>query len=279
MQNISLKTGWKGFLSFTFVNQKSKTVVKDKQHFGPLVLQRPYYQELNRPTVLVIHPPGGIVGGDQLEVIVRFGLEAKGLVSTPAATKFYRSQGQLAKQTQTIHVNEFAEVEWLPQETLFFDHSNVDNRLIICLDSPNNKLIAWDIVGLGRPARGEGFASGVLTQSLEFWIENELVFVDRLKLSQDSILLDSISGLNAHVLYASALFYCEDSTVQSDLLEKLQAMSSPVNFGVTKIKKLIVLRALATELDELKTLLFEAWKIARPDILKVPVVKPRIWNT
>lgn len=279
MQNISLKTGWKGFLSFTFVNQKDKTVVKDKQHFGPLVLQRPYYQELNRPTVLVIHPPGGVVGGDQLEINVRFQLKAKGLVSTPAATKFYRSQGQLAKQTQTIHVNEYAEVEWLPQETLFFDHSNVDNRLIIRLDSPNNKLIAWDIVGLGRPARGEGFASGILTQSLEFWIENELVFVDRLKLSQDSILLDNISGLNAHALYASALFYCEDSNIQKDLLDKLQTMSSPVRFGVTKIKNLIVLRALATELDELKALLFEAWKIARPDILKVPVIKPRIWNT
>lgn len=279
MQNISLKTGWKGFLSFTFVNQKGKTVVKDKQHFGPLVLQRPYYQELNRPTVLIIHPPGGVVGGDELEVNVYFKPEANGLVSTPAATKFYRSQGRLAKQTQTIHVSEYTEMEWLPQETLFFDHSNVDNRLIIRLDSPNNKLIAWDIVGLGRPTRGEGFASGVLTQSLEFWIENQLIFVDRLKLSQDSMLLDSISGLDAHVLYASALFYCEDSTIQKGLLEKLQVMSSSARFGVTKIKNLIVLRALATELDELKTLLFDAWKIARPDILKVPVLKPRIWNT
>jgi len=279
MQNISLKTGWKGFLSFTFVNQKGKTVVKDKQHFGPLVLQRPYYQELNRPTVLIIHPPGGVVGGDELEVNVYFKPEANGLVSTPAATKFYRSQGRLAKQTQTIHVSEYTVMEWLPQETLFFDHSNVDNRLIIRLDSPNNKLIAWDIVGLGRPTRGEGFASGVLTQSLEFWIENQLIFVDRLKLSQDSMLLDSISGLDAHVLYASALFYCEDSTIQKGLLEKLQVMSSSARFGVTKIKNLIVLRALATELDELKTLLFDAWKIARPDILKVPVLKPRIWNT
>lgn len=279
MDPISMSEGWKGYLSFSFVEQQGKTVVKDKKHFGPLVVQKPYYQEINRPTVLVIHPPGGVAGGDELTIDITFLKCAKGMVSTPAATKFYRSQGLLAKQHQTIHVTEHAEVEWLPQETLFFNQSNVENRLVIDMESPRNKLIAWDIVGLGRPARGEGFESGCLNQSLEFWVDGELVFLDRLQLTPESNLINSAVGLNKYLLYATSLFYFEDEGSQQKLLQQLQSLESELSFGVTRINNLIVLRVVANEMDALKNLLFKAWQIARPIILNMPVIKPRIWNT
>ncbi|MDX1347690.1 MAG: urease accessory protein UreD [Thiomicrorhabdus chilensis] len=278
MQN-NMTTGWKGFLSFSFVEVNDKTVVKDKKHFGPLVLQRPYYQEKDRPSVLVLHPPGGVVGGDSLELNVSFQPRSKGMVSTPAATKFYRSDGRLAIQNQTINLSENVEVEWLPQETLFFNQSVVRNSLKLVLDRPGNKFIAWDIVGLGRPLSGEGFELGELHQSFEVWVEDRLVFVDRLKISPQSAVLNSDSALAGHSLFATALFYQDDPSEQKRLLEMLQAVKWPLAVGVTQLDSLVVMRVLASELDEIKQVLFDAWKIARPVVFDVPVVKPRIWNT
>ena len=279
MMMQSIQDGWKGFLSFTFVNNGKRTVVKDKKHFGPLVLQRPYYQEFNRPSVLVIHPPGGIVGGDVLELNVKLKDGSKGLVSTPAATKFYRSKGRLAKQIQKIEMDNECELEWLPQETLFFDQSVAENVLSFHLNNSNNKLIAWDIVGLGRPASGEGFDNGSLAQSLELMIEGSLVFVDRLNIDQESLLVQSKAGLNGCMLSATAIFYYDDVKAMQKLKEGLQAQDWPIHVGVSQMDGLIVLRVLGQELDGVKAVLYRAWQIARPIVLGVPVTKPRIWNT
>jgi len=277
--DMALQEGWRGFLSFSFVDVNGKTVIKDRKHFGPLVLQRPYYQEIDRPSVLVLHPPGGVVGGDALEVKATFQPGSKGSVGTPAATKFYRSDGRLATQMQTVTLTENVEVEWLPQETLFFNRYRVINSLKFVLSKASNKLIAWDVVGLGRPASGEGFEQGELQQSLEVWVEDKLIFVDRLKISPQTNLLTSASALAGNVLFATAVFYQNEFSEQKKLLELLQAVEWPLPVGVTQMNSLVVMRVLASELDEIKQVLFDAWKIARPAILNVPVVKPRIWNT
>lgn len=279
MANMKLKESWKGFLSFSFVSDGNKTVVKDKKHFGPLVLQRPYYEEENRPSVLVIHPPGGVVGGDELELQVNFQLGAKGMVGTPAATKFYRSNGCQAIQCQTISMVRESEVEWLPQETLCFNQSIVNNTIRFVLADADNKFIAWDIVGLGRPVSGEGFEEGVLQQSLEVWIAGRLVFMDRIQITPQGNLLKSSSALSGHSLFATALFYQKDERAQRELVDTLQASDWSLPVGVTCIDSIVVMRVLATELDEVKKVLFDAWSIARPAVLGIPAIKLRIWNT
>ena len=208
-----------------------------------------------------------------------FKAKSKAMVSTPSATKFYRSENRLATQVQTVSIAEFAEVEWLPQETLFFNASKVKNKLKFVLESSHNKLIAWDIIGLGRPASGEGFELGQLSQSLELWVGQKLVFIDRLRVSKQSSLLKSSAGLADHSLFATVLFCGDSPTIQKTVLEALQAIDWPVSVGVTQLDNLIVMRVLANELEDIKSVLFDAWVIARPLIFGVPVVKPRIWNT
>jgi len=279
MINHSLKNGWKGFLSFTFVDQAGRTVVKDKKHYGPLVLQRPYYQELTRPSILIIHPPGGVAGGDILETTVHFEENTCGLISTPAATKFYRSSGDTAYQTQTVVMSKGCELEWLPQETLFFNASKSKNKIVFKMQSPDNSLIAWDIVGLGRPHRGECFEEGLLDQRLEFYIEDELVFFDRIKLTDSSLNQHSVAGFKGHVLLATALFYCEDIRQLETLKDKLNAESWDDPVGLSLIDGVLVLRVLSHDLDDIKSILYHAWAIARPYVIGVDAVKPRIWNT
>ncbi|WP_024851773.1 urease accessory protein UreD [Hydrogenovibrio kuenenii] len=279
MEERQFKTGWKGFLSFKFVADLGRTVVKDKKHFGPLVIQRPYYQEVDLPQVLILHPPGGIVGGDELQIEVGLSKKAKGMVSTPAATKFYRSNNRLATQSQFAILEEEAELEWLPQETLFFESSNADNVIRFQLHE-SCKLIAWDIVGLGRPESGEVYAKGQLKQRLEFILNGKKIFIDRLTLVPNSPLLASQTGFCRYSLFATALFYTSDLQSQDSLLDLLQSQSWLTSVGVTKVSDgLIVLRALSSQLDDIKDDLYKAWVLARPLILGRQALKPRIWNT
>ncbi|MGB5651682.1 MAG: urease accessory protein UreD, partial [Sedimenticolaceae bacterium] len=78
------------------------TVLAERQRHGPLAVQRPFYPEGGVCHVYLLHPPGGVVGGDVLGIDVKLAQGAQALITTPGATKFYRSAGALARQTQRI---------------------------------------------------------------------------------------------------------------------------------------------------------------------------------
>ena len=70
---------------------------------------------------IVLHPPAGICGGDQLHIDVEVGAEAQALLTTPGAGKWYRSAGALAEQVVNLKVSRGGTAEWLPQESIVFD--------------------------------------------------------------------------------------------------------------------------------------------------------------
>jgi urease accessory protein len=132
--------GWRAELSLGFTAEPDEegrrgaagsaapaTRLTSRAHRGPLVVQRPFYPEgPGVPHVYVLHPPGGVVGGDSLRVEVSVGPRAHALVTTPAATKVYRTRGPRATQVQRLTVAAHAALEWLPQETILHDGAAID---------------------------------------------------------------------------------------------------------------------------------------------------------
>ncbi|BBP45179.1 urease accessory protein UreD [Thiosulfatimonas sediminis] len=275
----ALQTSWKGYLSFTLENRFGKTVVKDKQHFGPLVLQRAYYQEEERPTILVIHPPGGIVAGDELTTQVLLKPNAKVFISTPAATKFYRSTGACAVQLQQLTLYENTQLEWLPQEALFFNQCKVRNHLQFNLMTEQAALIAWDVVGFGRPAMNEVFSEGELHQKIEIRLADKPIFIDQFVFRNIPELMHNAFALNGQTLMATMLFYQSDAQLLSQLKEQFLQQDWAPQCGITLVDKVLVLRTLDSDLDDLKARLIAAWQLARPLIIGAPPLMPRIWKT
>ena len=90
-------------------------------HDGPLRILQSLYPEGNAVCHnVLVHPPGGLVGGDTLEIQVTGATGSHGLVTTPGATRFYRSDGATALQDTHIHLASGARLEWLPLETLCY---------------------------------------------------------------------------------------------------------------------------------------------------------------
>ncbi|WP_455200705.1 urease accessory protein UreD, partial [Kaarinaea lacus] len=89
---------WKAQLTLGFEKRNHRTVVANRKHVGPLVIQKPFYPEGAPCHIYLLHPPGGLVGGDQLTLNVDLNKESHVLITTPGAAKFYRSAGPVAEQ-------------------------------------------------------------------------------------------------------------------------------------------------------------------------------------
>ena len=112
--------GWSAKLSLSFERALAKTNLRVSERVGPLSVQRPFYPEEDVCHAYVLHPPGGVVGGDQLELNVHVRQNGSALITTPAANKIYRSNGPESQIKQQLSVESGGTLEWLPQETILF---------------------------------------------------------------------------------------------------------------------------------------------------------------
>ena len=114
-------------LSLGFERDGDTTRLVDRDHFGPLLVQKPFYPEGREVCqAVIIHPPGGVVGGDQLEIAARVGKAAQCQITTPGAAKWYKANGHVSRQNVMLEVGSGGSLEWFPQETIFFDNVNVE---------------------------------------------------------------------------------------------------------------------------------------------------------
>ena len=191
--------GWHGHLTLDYRRDGDTTQAHDR-HDGPLrVLQRLYPEGPGICHHVLVHPPGGMVGGDRLEIEATLEAGAHALVTTPSATRYYRSTGAPASQQALLRVAAGARLEWLPLETLAYRGCHAHNGVQLHL-APGAEAMGWDVLALGLPAAGRPFDSGRFHQHLELsgvWLERGTID------ATDRLLLDSPLGLAGHRVLAT----------------------------------------------------------------------------
>jgi urease accessory protein len=274
--HIEAPGGWLASLDLEFAPHGSRTVLARRSHVGPLVVQRPFYPEGDVCHVYIVHPPGGVVGGDRLELRTRLQDGAHALITTPAATKFYRSESRVAHQSQDFTLGA-ATFEWLPQETILFPdaYASIATRVRL---SERSKFIGWEIVCYGRPASGLKYASGHAHQDFELWLNDVPLVLDHLRLDGASNSMQARFGLAGHTVLGTMFAYPADDSLL-ELARTVSLTSGAAQIACTKVDGVLVCRAVGSQADAVRRALASIWSLIRPHIAGRTAVPPRIWST
>ncbi|QBR30054.1 MULTISPECIES: urease accessory protein UreD [Pseudomonas] len=266
---------WHAELELAYARFGDCTRPVQRRHLGPLRVQKHLYAE--GPEVcqhIIVHPPGGIAGGDRLNISARVEADAWAQITSPGAAKWYRAAGP-AYQRLDLKVAAGATLEWLPQETIVYSAAQAELTTAIELEG-DARLFYWDVVALGRPASGERFDLGHFQAHLDIRRDGRLLWHERQRLSGNDGLLDSPIGLDGHPVFATLLVSGE---IDAELLERCRSLGHEVRGDLTQLPGLLVARCLASEALLARAWLIDLWRLLRPALLGREAVSPRIWST
>lgn len=260
-------------LGYACVGGASRPVLR--RHTGPLRVQKHLYAE--GPEVcqhIIVHPPGGIAGGDRLDIDVAVGAGAWAQLTSPGAAKWYRAAAPAFQQLR-LRVEAGATLEWLPQETIVYCAAQTELGTCIELEG-DARLFYWDIIALGRPAANERFDAGYFQARLDIRRDGALLWHERQRVAGGDGLLDSPIGLDGQPVFATLIASGE---IDAALLERCRELPGRVRGDLTQLPGLIVGRCLAREALHARAWLIELWRLLRPQLLGREAVPPRIWST
>ncbi len=267
--------GWKASLELEFALRGARTVLARKCQQGPLTVQRSFYPEGDVCHLYLLHPPGGVAGGDHLQVQVTTTPESHALITTPGAAKFYRSIGPTAFTSQQFYLTG-GTLEWLPQENIFFPGAQVQMHTEINLSDGAN-YIGWEIHCLGRPVISERFEHGRLVSKTVVKRDGKPLLIDRLVVDGEQS-LDGKATLRGRPVTATLIASGADSKVLEAAREVI-AEASATETGVTLLADILVCRYLGGSSEDARKCFIRIWQAIRPLLMRRAAVLPRIWAT
>lgn len=263
--------GWKAALRLRFAARPERTVLTERRHSGPLTVQRPFYPEGAPCHLYVLHPPGGVVGGDGLSLDIHLDAHSHALLTMPGATKFYRSAGPVSRLVQHFQVAENAMLEWLPQDSIFFPGARaaLESRFELASGA---RLLAWESLCLGRPVMQETFSHGQLDSRISLFLDGQPLLHERLRLSGGALARVADFPL-------LATFFAYPATPELLDLARSQLANARAPAGATLLDGLLVVRLLEHDNQRLQATLQQLWRALRPAVAGCQPCPPRIWAT
>lgn len=279
LQSPSPAQGWQARLELGFRPGPGRTLLAHRRHEGPLQVQRPFYPEADGTChIAVLHPPGGVVGGDGLTLDAGLAAGSRALLTTPAAGKFYRSAGPTARQTHTLRVATGAVLEWLPQETIVYQGARARTLTRVELAGTAG-FLGWEITCLGRPAAGERFTAGAWDQGFELWRDGQPVYLERGLYEGGAAILDAPWGLGGRPVTATLVCAGAAPGSAAALVEALGAPAADELLGASALDGALVCRYLGPSAARARAALLRAWAVLRPALQGKPACPPRFWFT
>lgn len=269
---------WHANLALAFERRGTRTVLASRRHDGPLVVQKPLYPEGDATChVIVVHPPAGIAGGDDLVLAAEAGPGASVVLTTPGAAKWYRSAGAWARQRVTIEARAASLVEWLPQDTIVYDGALADIAWEARIEG-DARLLAWDIYCLGRTGSGERFARGRCRLHARLWRDGRLAWMERGTIAPESPVVAAPAGLNGCTVFATMLVSAP--TIEDDWVEMCRG-EAPASgeAAVTRLPGVLLARYRGHSTESARSYFVALWKRLRAPVTGRAAVEPRIWRT
>ncbi|MGK7915194.1 MAG: urease accessory protein UreD [Prochloraceae cyanobacterium] len=263
-----------------YANRSGATELTHTYNKAPLKIQRSFYPEGREIChSVVLHTAGGIVGGDRLSQNIHLQTNAKTLITTAAASKIYRSNGQQARQNINIEIDTGACLEFLPQEAIVFDGAVYRQDLKVEL-APGASWLAWEIMRFGRSARGEKFLQGEWRSHTEVWQQGCPVWIDRQWLLGGDTHFLSANALAGQPVVGTLTYIGQP--ISQEVVDKVRELWNKTKrqdeAGVTQLLTGLLCRYRGNSTLEARNWFTEVWQLLRLGYLGQPAAKPRVWQ-
>jgi urease accessory protein len=271
---------WTGKLDLNYSHQDGTTKLSQALAQAPLKIQRAFYPE--GPELchsVILHTAGGIVGGDRLVQNIELEAHSQVLLTTAAASKVYRSEGERSEQVITIKLGENAYLEWFPQETVIFNQAIYQQDLRVEL-AKNAVFCGWEITRLGRTARGEQFLTGDWRSRIEIWQAGRPLWIDRQGLQGSLAMINSPNGLNQKAIVATFIWL--GNQVETEILTEARELAKSWvkegEIGITQTQNDgLLCRYRGNSTIEVKQYFEAIWGLLRQFYRDRPAIRPRVW--
>ena len=269
-------SSWCGQVDLTYGYHQQQTKVNSAFAQAPFKIQRPFYPEGKQIChSVILHTAGGIVAGDRLVQKIHLQPQAQVLITTPAASKIYRSQGKIAAQNITINLEANSYLEYLPQETIVFNQAQFQQKLRVELGEDATWL-SWEIIRFGRTARQEIFDTGVWRNYTEIWQQGKPLWIDRQYFPGE--LFFAANGLNGKPVIANLI--CVGRDMKPDTINAIRELkiNSKISItGVTQLQMGLLCRYHGYSVADAKPWLIQIWQLLRQLHDKPQPAIPRVW--
>jgi urease accessory protein len=271
---------WTADLHLRFQYEDDRTVMTERRHTGPLQVQKPLYPEGRSVChTVILHPPGGMAEGDTVNIDVTQGPDSKTVLTSPAATKWYKSKNKFSSQKVRIRLGDRAQLDWLPPENILFDHARANFRFQLELGQ-GASAIGWETFVFGRRAMGETWAAGALRINSQLIDTNGLLWAEKANITGGSKLRTATQGVAGFPI--AGMLWAAGSNCSETLAETLSSslpFADTIRAGVTCLNRgVLVVRAVAKKIEPLRELMVHCWGFLRPAIHGRAPNPLRLWN-
>lgn len=269
-------------LSLKFAEIDGTTRLVEREHFGPLLVQKPFYPEDCKIChVVIIHPPGGVVGGDQLAITAQVGESANAQITTPGAAKWYKANGHTSQQKIRVNVSKGGALEWVPQETIFYNNANVEIDHQVTLEE-DALYVGCEILCFGRTAFGETFNSGQIKQRTSILRNGRMIWLEQICLRGESSAMSGALTLSGKTVCATLIL--TGKTIPQPLIDLAREEAAKITkdvgqIGISQLKSIVAVRYLGNSSEVARHVMLRVWGLFRPEMLGRAEIVPRMWNT
>jgi urease accessory protein len=278
----SARDRWAAELHVRFARRNDRTVLIEKRHTGPLLIQKALYPEGREVChVVIVHPPGGIAGGDDLTIYIDLEPDSSAVLTTPAAAKWYRAAGRQSRQQVQICVSKGCALDWLPQENIYFNAAQVESQLTVKIDS-DATAIGWEIGLLGRQASAEKWLEGSIRSETSIVdVSSRQLWVERMILEASSEVRKAPQGLAGYNVFGTLwVIGSGEAAALADELASHLPFEAELRTGVTTTPEgILLVRGIANDVERLRQTMIACWTRLRPSVHGLHAQPLRLWAT
>lgn len=265
--------GRHGKLRLCFTRQGGKTMLSDSFSTIPMCAFQPFYlDDSGCAYSYIVNPTSGLVGGDKIEIKITIEDNAHGFITTPSATKVYKSSGSQSEQDIDIFVKKDGILEYLPGYVIPFADSLYSQKIKVYMEKSSTAFIL-DSFATGRSARGEHLSFKEYRSRTEIIYCDEPVVTERISLRPDKEDYNALGFLETFTASAVLYLIFDDLSVQGRLIADIKALlneSDDIIGGVSALpSKGIIVRFLSKGIIPLTRTVYSIFPIFRKKILGI----------